>query len=147
MSFTAFSPARARPFSNSQLSALWRRLSGEIGSESAKLELKWMREELRARRTAGVPTISSPPRANGLEWELGELSKMVDRRLKGEPLQYVLGGCSLNFMPGLGFETTQSVAAASSGIWSSLKQQRDSDGPPRVYPLLQPLVLIIAEVM
>ena len=95
-------PARARPFSNSALSALRERLSGQMGSESAELELKWMREELRARRAAVAPETSSPSRGrDDLEWELGELRKMVHRRMKDEPLQYILGGYGSNFSLGL----------------------------------------------
>jgi len=65
-----------------------------MGSESAKLELKWMREELRARRAPATSVTSSPSLGglNALGWELGELKKMVKRRLEGEPLQYILGG-------------------------------------------------------
>lgn len=81
-----------RSFSNSSLGALLERLSGHMGSESAKLELKWMREELRTRRTAATSATSSPsPKKDESGWELGELRKMVDRRLQGEPLQYILG--------------------------------------------------------
>lgn len=69
-----------------------------MGSESAELELKWMREELRARRAAVVSTTSlSSHKRDELEWELGELREMVDRRLNGEPLQYILGGYGSNF--------------------------------------------------
>ncbi|KAF9653815.1 S-adenosyl-L-methionine-dependent methyltransferase [Thelephora ganbajun] len=51
-----------------------------------------MREEVRARRAAATPVTSSPSRErHDLEWELGELRKMVDRRVRGEPLQYILG--------------------------------------------------------
>ena len=89
-------PARMRPCSNSSLSALWKLLSGQIGSESAKLELKWMREELRARRVAVASITSSSRKRNELEWELVELRDMVDRRMKGEPLQYILGGYGSN---------------------------------------------------
>ena len=65
-----------------------------MGSESAKLELKWMREELRTRKSAAVSATSSPSlKRNDLEWGIGELEEMVDRRLQGEPLQYILGGC------------------------------------------------------
>ena len=75
-----------------------------MGSESAKLELKWMREELRARRTAAAPATSSPSRRReDLDWELEELRKMVDRRMKDEPLQYILGGYHSDSSPGLGF--------------------------------------------
>jgi len=88
-----FSPARTRPFSSMPPSALLQRLSGQLGSESAKLELKWMREEIRARgAAANASAISSPSRKrDSVEWGLGELEKMVSRRLKGEPLQYILG--------------------------------------------------------
>jgi hypothetical protein len=57
------------------------------------MELKWMREEVRTRRSvASVTAITSPTRKReDMEWEVGELRKMVDRRLKGEPLQYILG--------------------------------------------------------
>jgi len=97
-------PARARAFSNSLLSALRKRLNGQMGSESAELELKWMREELRARRAAVAPATSSPARwREDLDWELGELRKMVDRRMKDEPLQYILGercsSCSSGLVP------------------------------------------------
>ena len=73
-----------------------------MGPESAELELKWMREELRARRAAVTPATSSPPRRRkDLEWELEELGKMVDRRMKDEPLQYILGGYGSNTSSGL----------------------------------------------
>jgi len=88
-------PARTLSFSSSPLGVLRERLSGEIGSESAKLELKWMREELRTRRTV------APLKGNDLEWEVEELGKMVDRRLQGEPLQYILGGYGTKFLPRL----------------------------------------------
>lgn len=89
----AFGLTRARPFSSLPLNAFLQRLSGEIGSESANLELKWMREEIRARRAAENASAISPPfhEKDYLKWELGELEKMVGRRLKGEPLQYILG--------------------------------------------------------
>ena len=53
-----------------------------------------MREEIRARRAvANNSAISSPPRErDDAGWEFGELEEMVGRRLKGEPLQYILGG-------------------------------------------------------
>ena len=60
-----------------------------------------MREEVRARK-ANTHTNSLPPcKVEGMEWdsELVELKKMVDRRLKGEPLQYILGGYGTNFPP------------------------------------------------
>ena len=105
MSFWAFAtmmqrasgPARARSFSNSLMSVLQERLGGQMESESAELELKWMSEELRARRAAAAPVASSSSRRKkDLEWELGELRKMVDRRVQGEPLQYILGGYDSN---------------------------------------------------
>jgi len=108
MSFWAFQtmmrrapgPARGRPFSNSLSSALRERLSGQIGSESAELELEWMRQELRARRAAAaLATPSRPRKRNDFEWEMGELKKMVDRRMKDEPLQYILGGYGSNSSP------------------------------------------------
>lgn len=72
------------------LSALLQRLSGQFGSESAELEFRWMREEVRARKTAAA--ISSFSRKKDeMKWELGELENMVVRRLEGEPLQYILG--------------------------------------------------------
>lgn len=84
----AFSLAQTRCFSSVPLSALLQRLSGRIGSESAKLELGWMREEIRVRGRA-APNASS---ISHVEWEHRELEKMVDRRFEGEPLQYILGG-------------------------------------------------------
>lgn len=85
-------PVRERPFSSMPLSALWERLGGKLGPESAKLELRWMREEIRARGApASASATSSTSRKNDTKWELGELKKMVDRRLNGEPLQYILG--------------------------------------------------------
>ena len=61
-----------------------------------------MREELRTRRSAAVSATSSPSlRQNDLEWEIGELGKMVDRRLQGEPLQYILGGYGAALPSGL----------------------------------------------
>lgn len=85
--------AWTRPLSSVPLSASLQRLSGRFGSESAKLELKWMREEIRARRTADNAFVirSSSCKRDNVEWELGELEKMVERRLGGEPLQYILG--------------------------------------------------------
>lgn len=87
-----FVPAQMRAFSDSTLSALRDRLSGRMGSESARLELKWMREELRTRQcAAGSATSLHSLKRDDLDWEIGELGKMVDRRLRGEPLQYILG--------------------------------------------------------
>lgn len=89
----AFGRTLTQRSSNTPLSALLERLSGQMGSESATLELKWMREEVRTRRSvASVSAITSPFRKrDDMEWEVGELAKMVNRRLKGEPLQYILG--------------------------------------------------------
>ena len=90
----ALNPPSTRPCFNSPLSPLFRQLSGQIGSESAKLELKWMREEIKARRTPANASRASLPsrKRDGMEPELAELEEMVGRRLKGEPLQYILGG-------------------------------------------------------
>jgi len=78
-----------------------------MGPESAGLELRWMCEELRARRAPATSATSSPSLEglDELEWELGELRKMVERRLEGEPLQYILGGYGTTFPPGPAFET------------------------------------------
>jgi len=109
-------PARARPFSHSLSGALLERLRAQMGSESAELELKWMREELRARRAAAAPTTSSSSRwRKDLEWELGELRKMVDRRVKGEPLQYILGGYGSNSSRDL-YRWSRPIAWASPGL-------------------------------
>ena len=133
MTFTAlpmiarrtFVPAQTRPFSNSTLSALRERLSGHMGFELARLELKWMREELRRRKSATVSVTSLPShKRNNLEWEIGELGKMVDRRLQGEPLQYILGGYYGTALPsGLVFEASTDCVGVTRD-WLSLKQQR-----------------------
>ena len=95
-----------------------------MGFESAGLELKWMREELRRRKSVAVSAASSSPlKRNGLEWEIGELGKMVDRRLQGEPLQYILGGYGTVLPPGLVFEASTNCVGVT-GDWLSLKQQR-----------------------
>jgi methylase of polypeptide subunit release factors len=105
---------RTRPFSNSALSALRKRLSGQMGSESASLELKWMREELRTRRSA---VASSPSfKGNDLKRETEELEKMVERRLLGEPLQYILGECGTVIPPGLIFGTSTDCIVVA-GDW------------------------------
>ncbi|KAH7911994.1 S-adenosyl-L-methionine-dependent methyltransferase [Hygrophoropsis aurantiaca] len=52
---------------------LFARLTTLLGSESANLELKWMKQ---AHVTSTFPT---------------DLSTMLERRLRGEPLQYILG--------------------------------------------------------
>ena len=91
----ALGPARTRSFCDSPLNALRERLSVQMESESAELELKWMREELKMRRAADVAAPS--PKKDELEWELGELRKMVERRIQGEPLQYILGEYGANF--------------------------------------------------
>lgn len=113
-------PARTRSFSDSPLSVLRERLSGQMGSESAKLELKWMREELRTRRAVAA---SSTPlkKRNDMEWEIGELGKMVDRRLQGEPLQYILGEYGTRFPP----RRVLRVSTNCPGNWLSLEQQSD----------------------
>lgn len=91
-----------------------------MGSESASLELKWMREELRMRESA-VP--SSPSfRRNDVEREIEELEKMVERRLQGEPLQYILGECGTVIPPGLVFGASTNCVAVT-GDWLSPKQQ------------------------
>lgn len=117
-----FVPVRTRPFSNSTLSALKERLSGQIGSESASLELKWMREELRTRKSAAA-SVTSSVKGDDLEREIGELKKMVDRRLRGEPLQYILGGYGMVFPLGLVVKASTNCVGAT-GDWLSLKQQR-----------------------
>jgi len=115
------SPARTRPFTNSPLGALRKRLNDRMGSESAKLELKWMREEVRARKAAAASAISSPShKKDELGWELGELRKMVERRMQGEPLQYILGGCCSIFPPEFVFETSFNWVGVA-GDWLSLK--------------------------
>lgn len=97
----AFVLTRTRLFSNSALSVLRKQLSDQVGFESASLELKWMREELRTRKSA---VASSPSfKGNDLEWQTEELEKMVERRLQGEPLQYILGECGTVIPPGLVF--------------------------------------------
>ena len=50
------------------------RLASVLGRQSAAQELRWMRE---------------------LKPSDAELSQMVERRLRGEPLQYILGPCFL----------------------------------------------------
>ncbi|KAI6032835.1 S-adenosyl-L-methionine-dependent methyltransferase [Pisolithus orientalis] len=59
--------------SGNVLSQLPKKLASLLGCESARLELKWMKESLRP---------SDHP---------STLQKMVERRLQGEPLQYILG--------------------------------------------------------
>ena len=119
-----FVSAQMRPFSNSTLSALRERLSGRVGSESARLELKWMREELRMRqRAAASATSLHPLRWNDLDWEIGELEKMVDRRLRGEPLQYILGRYGMALPSGLVFGASTNCVGVTED-WLSLKQQR-----------------------
>ena len=83
-----------RSFSNVPLRALQQRLS-KSGFESVQPELKLMREEISVRRASS----DVPSERNEMEWELGELEKMVQRRLKGEPLQYILGGYPWAFPP------------------------------------------------
>jgi hypothetical protein len=101
-----FGPARTRFLSSLPSNPLLERLSGQMGPESAELELKWMREEVRAR---GATTSSPSHKRDELGWELGELRKMVERRMEGEPLQYILGGygskpCPIAWaLPGIGF--------------------------------------------
>ena len=58
-----------------------------------------MREEISARRTSSDASTSPSfsRERNDVGWELGELDKMVRRRLKGEPLQYILGGYRSTF--------------------------------------------------
>jgi hypothetical protein len=133
MTRRAFTPGRTRPLSDSPLSTLRERLSGQMKPESARLELKWMREEVRARRTAAASTTASPSRRrNELEWELGELRKMVERRLQGEPLQYILGGYGPTSLPGLAFETSPNCVDGT-GDWLSLKR-RDLCDPSSCQP-------------
>lgn len=91
-----------------------------MGPESASLELKWMREELRTRNSA---VASSPSfKGNDLERETEELGKMVERRLQGEPLQYILGECGTVIPPGHVFGTSTNCVVVA-GDWLSLKQQ------------------------
>jgi len=58
------------------LADLIARLATGLGRQSARLELRWMREAL---------TPSDPPTT---------LVAMLERRLRGEPLQYILGKLS-----------------------------------------------------
>jgi len=116
--------AQTRAFSISTLGALRERLSGRMGSESARMELKWMREELRTRQCAAASATSLPPlKRNDLDWEIGELEKMVDRRLQGEPLQYILGGYGTALPSGLAFGASTDCVGVTED-WVSLKQQR-----------------------
>lgn len=82
-----------------------------------------MQEELRARRAVdGVPAAPSPSNEGGsADWELGELGKMVGRRVKGEPLQYILGECGSTLPKASLFETWPSHEAAGVG-WLLLKR-------------------------
>lgn len=50
-----------------------------------------MQEELRARRAVDGASVTPSSSNDEGGAELGELRKMVDRRVKGEPLQYILG--------------------------------------------------------
>ena len=119
----AFIPGRTRPFSNTSLSALLERLSGEIGSESATMELRWMQEELRARRAVDGASATPSSSNNGGGAELGELREMVDRRVKGEPLQYILGEYGSTLPKASRFETSPSHEGVGVG-WLLLKQQK-----------------------
>ncbi|KAI0328618.1 S-adenosyl-L-methionine-dependent methyltransferase [Cubamyces sp. BRFM 1775] len=62
----------------SAAASLLARLSRAIGRESAQHELRWMRQALQA------PSNRIPPSAQTVE-------DMVERRIRGEPLQYILG--------------------------------------------------------
>ncbi|KAH9892552.1 S-adenosyl-L-methionine-dependent methyltransferase [Cubamyces lactineus] len=62
----------------STAASLLARLSRAIGHESAQHELRWMRQALRS------PPSRIPPSAQTVE-------DMVERRIRGEPLQYILG--------------------------------------------------------
>jgi hypothetical protein len=120
-----FVPAQTRLFSDSTLGSLKERLGGHMGAESARLELKWMREELRTRKSAAVSaTPSSSLKWNDVEWETGELGKMVDRRMQGEPLQYILGGYDTALPLGLVFEASTDCVGVTWDIWLSLKQPK-----------------------
>ena len=57
-----------------QLSQLVTTLSGLIGRDSARLELKWLKQASRSAKN-----------------NTGPLSTMLRRRIRGEPLQYILG--------------------------------------------------------
>jgi methylase of polypeptide subunit release factors len=58
-------------------------LASAIGQESAQIELRWMKQALSPRlaEKSAPGTLLSRP----------SLAKMVERRVKGEPLQYILG--------------------------------------------------------
>ncbi|KAI0663539.1 S-adenosyl-L-methionine-dependent methyltransferase [Cubamyces menziesii] len=60
------------------MASLLARLSRAIGRESAQRELRWMRQALQD------PSNRIPPTARTVE-------DMVERRIRGEPLQYILG--------------------------------------------------------
>lgn len=63
-----------------QKSGLLEKLSRALGPECARQELRWMRESLDDR---DKPCIDREQHE--------AMADMVDRRLKGEPLQYILG--------------------------------------------------------
>ena len=57
------------------------RLSASLGRQAAAQELRWMHDTITKAGTTGI----------NADAELSTLKAMVARRLRGEPLQYILG--------------------------------------------------------
>ena len=53
-------------------------LGGLIGRDDARLEFKWLKQAIQSAKTMGVRPCPSLP-------------TMLSRRVRGEPLQYILG--------------------------------------------------------
>lgn len=71
--------------------SLVKSLEKALGHQSARQELKWMRAAL---MNPPIEELNRPARSKILrqQWEsLPDLETMVQRRIAGEPLQYILG--------------------------------------------------------
>lgn len=65
-------------------------LEAAIGRESARLEFKWMTQALSS---------APPPHPMTRHAPIPDLPTMVARRVRGEPLQYILGAWLSTFRP------------------------------------------------
>ena len=89
---------------NRQLSDLLHKLTHKLGLDQARVELRWLQQYLGDRSTPHLnatndnvlftPTCRNQPLLDPVllpDNYLSHLSDLVDRRLRGEPLQYILG--------------------------------------------------------
>ena len=80
-----------RSISTAERDQLIRRLcdNPELDEHDAEVELGWLRQTIDS--TVISPRPGAPTAAAGASKALEQLQRVVDRRAKGEPIQYIIG--------------------------------------------------------